>query len=77
LAPGREYDLHSGDDEADRKDLCDGIEDTGMTPLPPSERLESADRFVTATGATIHHGRAERVIMKRRFDPLLCKALCL
>lgn len=25
-------------------------------PLPLSERIESADRFITATGAAIHHG---------------------
>jgi antirestriction protein ArdC len=25
-------------------------------PLPLSERIENADRFMTATGATIHHG---------------------
>ena len=25
-------------------------------PLPLAERIESADRFLTATGATIHHG---------------------
>ena len=29
-------------------------------PLPLSERIENADRFMTATGATIHQGRDQR-----------------
>jgi hydrogenase/urease accessory protein HupE len=29
---------------------------TGMLPLPLSERIDAADRFLTATGAAINHG---------------------
>ena len=39
-------------------------------PLPLSERIENADRFMTTTGATIHHGGNQRLLCARpRRDP--------